>query len=322
MLAPNYQIRWDNLRSNFGALLPRCLPRHHLLLRAMEGDLSQMPNILLYGVHGFPHDLLWMEALKERFGVSRLLPLPCTWGRDMHYMETPYHIQVDMEHPTMPKELDILQEFLKTIVTARSMLSDRHIIVLENIDALVQHGRGMNAFRVLLERFSRNAWFICTTYRIGRIEMPLRSRFYGIRVPLPTEDENMGLLREIDAGADPCHTRNLMQALVLQEPREPWMLSMAFPPMAEYILSTTNTNIEDIRGITHKAYQCGVSIAGIARDIVEACTRRGDREQDLHALAAELSRCEHMATQSKGMRTLLYMEYMLHFAMMTNKKDR
>lgn len=335
-LVPNYRQRWDALRSRFGEVIHACLPRHSGLLLGMEGDLATMPNILLYGSYGFPHDLLWKEAIRRRFDVARLLPSPCTWGKDLQYTETPYYIQVDMNHPTIPKDIETLQDFLKAVITTRSITAERHIIILENIDALVHKTASMNTFRVLLERFSKNVWFICTTYHVGMLEPPLRSRFQGLRVPLPTEEENRAILQLLDGtpaqpaaapAAAPAPSRNLIHALVT--PAYPdeymrWLSCRVFPPIADFVLNTPSPTIEAVRAITYKAFQCGVSLAELAMDIIEACTRRGDSDEALFRITKELAHYEHMATQSKGMRTLLYMEYMVHYATVIspNKKKR
>jgi hypothetical protein len=291
----------------------------------MEGDLATIPKILLYGSYGFPHDLLWREAIQRRFQVDRLSPSTCIWGKELQYTETPYYIQLDMNHPTIPKDIETLQDFLKSVITTRSITADRHIIILENIEALIHKTVSMNTFRVLLERFSKNVWFICTTYHMGMLEPPLRSRFQGLRVPLPTEEENRAILQLLDGTATTISatssifspSQNLIRALVTPAYSDEYMLWLScrvFPPLADFILNTPSPTIEAVRAITYKAFQCGISIAELAIDIIDACTRRGDSDEVLFRTTKELANYEHMATQSKGMRTLLYMEYMVHYA--------
>lgn len=316
-LAPHYHKRWDTFRERFSEIL---LPVHAPCLRGMEGELEGMPNILLYGVYGFPLDLLWKEGLRQRFAVDRFLPTTCTWGKDITYLETPYYIHLDLEHPSMPKDIEILQDFLKSIISTRSVLSQRHILVLEHIDILAHHHTNMNAFRVLLERFSKNAWFICTTYHMGKIEAPLRSRFHCIRVPLPSEEDVQKILHMVgsrDISGGTIGTRNIFQAFT-------GSAGFVFPPVRAFVLQPTVPTIEDVRAVTYKAFQCGVGVSEFAKDILEACMLRGDAEEDLHQMASMFAQDEHLSCQSKGMRTLLYMEYMLHYAtvIVPDKKKR
>lgn len=319
-LVPN----WDAFRERFPEIL-ESLPVQRHCLAGMEGDLEGMPNILLYGVYGFPLDLLWGEGLRRRFGVECFRPTACTWGKDIVYMETPYYLHLDLEHPSMPKEVEVLQEFLKSIITTQSALSQRHVIVIEHIDSLVRHHTNMNTFRVLLERFSKNAWFICTTYHMGKLEQPIRSRFHCIRVPLPTEEEVQEIMRLLGGagsgggarGAE--GTRNIFQALTGAP-------GFVFPPVVPFVVGTgtgagrgavrgaAGPTIDEVRAVTYRAFQCGVEVAEFARDILEACLLRGDGEEDLHQTASVFAHYEHLACQSKGKRTLLYMEYMLHYA--------
>ena len=327
-LAKNYHDRWNIFCNSFPHILRSYLPDHCSCLRGMEGELSAMPNILMYGMHGFPLDILWKHSLMMRFGAKSVSAVQCTWGKEIQYMETPYYIHIDLENPFIPKDIDLLQEFLKTIITTRSMLCDRHIIVLENIDSLARDA-SMNSFRVLLERFSKNVWFVCTTYRISRIEAPIRSRFYCIRVPLPKEEAISRIIMHLDGKTEniPVQTRNLMLALTMPQHTDPemqWMACTPFPPVCDYILNTKTPTIEGIRAIIHRAFQCGITISGLAMSIIETCSRRGDSDTMIHAITSEFARCEHMSSQSKGMRSLLYMEYMLHLVMLvlpTKKKD-
>jgi len=298
----------------------------------MEGDLEMVPNILMFGVYGFPHDLLWKEALRIRFGVERFAPVSCTWGKELQYTETPYYIHIDLDHPNIPKDVEMLQEFLKSVITTRSVFSMRHVIVLENIDAMVHRCSSMNAFRVLLERFSKNVWFICTTYHISKLELPLRSRFQSIRVPLPTEDENHSVITLLDGASNSSSyvaptTRNLILAMAVplyDDEYKSWISSLTYPPLADFMLNTSLPTIESIRSVTYKAFQCGISLSALVIDIIEICKRRGDSEEDLFLITKEMAHYEHISFQSKGMRTLLYMEYMLHYAMLIvpNKKKR
>lgn len=337
-ISSHHQKRWDFLQANFKDILGKFLPYHSNALYAMLGDVSSVPNILLYGVYGLPLDLMWKDGLRRRLNIDRLPDAAgCTWNKEVHYMETPYYIHVDLENPYTTADIDRLQEFLKTIITTRSILCERHTIVLENIDSILCNATSRNAFRVLLERFSKNVWFVCTTYHVSRLEPPLISRFCSIRCPLPTEDQVVAITEYIDNSCkvQDCRrlagTRNLVRAISI-EPYDlegiegmEWIAHLTFPPVGDYILGTKEPTVEGIRAVIYKAYQCGVSLPELASDILDSCCRRGDNDATIGRIARELGKCEHMAVQSKGMRTLLYMEYMLHYVMVIvpqiKKKD-
>ncbi len=293
----------------------------------MEGELSAMPNILIYGMYGFPLDLLWKQSLLKRFNVERFSPVSCTWGKELQYTETPYYIHIDLENPSVPKDVQLLQEFLKTIITTHSIVRDRHVIILENIDILACKNTNMNAFRVLLERFSKNVWFICTTYHISRIEQPIRSRFHSIRIPLPNEGTISDIVMYLDRTTQrqTFQIRNLILAIAMpnyEDNNLRWIASTPFPPVCDYILYTKTPTIEGVRAIIYKAFQCGVRISGLAISIIDACIYRGDTETNIHMITSEFARYEHMSSQSKGTRTLLYMEHMLHFVMLVLPEKR
>lgn len=369
-LALNYEEKWNKFNSCFTEILEKYLPTHKRLLRGMNGNLEIMPNILMYGVYGFPLDMLWKEALLRRFNIEKFLPISCIWGKDIQYMETPYYIHIDLENPCMPRDIEVLQDFLKSVITSKNIISERHIIILENIDSFVNKNTNMNAFRVLLERFSKNVWFICTTYRIGKMESPLKSRFYCIRVPLSTEAEIHSILNYIDGNDNKnkeedennkkekikkikkrkkkekdededgmiqedkkdtesiqIMTRNIFLAFTMPKYTDEkmyWLSSLSFPPLYDYITNNELPSIESIRTIIYRAFQCGISISELTKDIIEICIQRGDKENDIHHITAEFSKYEHMASQSKGTRILLYMEYMLHYIMiiLPSKKEK
>lgn len=324
-LASNYLERWNKFQSEFSNIIQTYLPIHDASLRLMDGDLACIQNILFHSVYGFPLDLLWKEALIRRFQIdaSCIVSKECIWGKDIPYYETPYYFHIDISNPAISNDLDILQEFLKSIISTRCILHERHIVILENIDTIVYKQVNKNSFRVLLERFSKNVWFICTTYHIEKLEAPLRSRFQSIRIPMPTEQEVNDIMKFLDEDEDGVgeviyHTRNIIRALVTpanQSESIMWISSLTFPPLNDFIINTKIVTIENVRAIVYKAFQCGIRVSEFAKDILQICIRRRDPDEILSQLLKEFTKYEHSAAQSKGTRTLLYMEYMLYYVM-------
>lgn len=333
-LSPTYETRFSKFKQDFGHILKTFLPFHNNHINDMQGNLEFMPNVLIYGAHGFPLELVWREGLLRRFGVNSFSPSKCSWGKDTQYMETPYYIHLDFESPFVPSDLNELQDFLKSVITTGCIANARHIIVLENIDSLIERNININAFRILLERFSHNAWFVCTTYHISKLEAPIVSRFQCMRIPLPTEREVSNILAYVDGDADgdadeggagcaSVQTRNIMSAFIMpratgaSKSTNGWKYLLAFPPVGDYIISadTGSCTIEGIRSIVYKAFQCGVSVSRFALDIIETLVKRGVSADMISRVVSEFARYEHMCSQSKGGCELLYMEYMLHYAM-------
>jgi hypothetical protein len=122
-------------------------------------------------------------------------------------------------------------------------------------------------------------------------------------------------------------TRNILLAFtmpVYTDEKMYWLSSLSFPPLYDYIMNHELPSIESIRSIVYRAFQCGISISELAKDIIEICIQRGYNDHDIHYITSEFSKYEHMASQSKGTRILLYMEYMLHYIMilLPNKKEK
>lgn len=333
-LSPQYQKRWDIFRNHISHILRTYLPIYHEQLNMMQGDLSNIPNILLYSVIGFPLDLLWKEGLKRRFHINNeigecveFIEKECVWGKNIPYRETPYYIQIDMANPDIPNDLELLQELLKTIIGTKCIHSERHIIILENIDHFINKNINRHVFRVLLERFSKNVWFICTTYHYNKLESPLRSRFYCIRFPLPTEDQVNEIMHYLDDTINNksvkkqiYKTHNIIKAITTPKNKDEhfyWVSSLTYPPLSDYILENKTVTIENIRAVVYKAFQAGVTLSEFAKDIIEICVKRGDGDNPnvIGSIIKEFATYEHMASQSKGTRILLYMEYMLHYVM-------
>lgn len=145
-------------------------------------NISDAPNILLYGAYGFPHQKIIEEFIADKFNVK----LPIAKRKPAHtgipYIETDYYIEIDFFHPDFSSDIHHLTEFLLTICQHRCLHMARHIIVLRNIDFF--HRNNSQYIRVLFERFYKNVFFICTTCRINKIEAPIQSRMQMYRVPL------------------------------------------------------------------------------------------------------------------------------------------
>lgn len=318
---------WDAFVARFDELLAACLPRHAAVARALSETVaspSGTPNVLLYGARGFPLELVYRAAVRARFGAFHLRDhAHGAAAAAIPYRRCGYFLELDFAHPNLPKELEPLTEFVRDVVSARFAHAPRHIVVLRNVDAL----RDRQAFRVLLERFSANALFVCTTHRIGALEAPLRSRFEHMRVPLPTADETRAVLAAL--GAAPAARAAAARAAGDDAARAGdappflkalWLASAGvgfgapaaryhYAPIAEFLARAKPApTLEDARAAAVQAYQANVPLARVAEDIARwlDAERRAPRRalRDFVEAAAELERAH--ATTHKGRAPLYY----------------
>ena len=284
------------------------------LIRA--GFEDDAPNVLLYGTKGLPHTLLWDAAVRRKYGVFHRTP--CTWNKSWVYNETPFFFEVDLAHPGQPKELDTLGEFLKEISSHTCMHSTRHVFFLKNVDIVCARGYAC-MFRVLLERYSQNAWFVCSTYKLGAMEPPLRSRFCLVRVPLLSPAQLQSLCTQLgcDQGnvCSAHQIRNLAFALYLSRlisacDTLPYPMDVLTRYNAPFLhdVSPRSVTIDDIRTLTQKLCVHGYTISEVAHDFLKSGIIPSKKMHDFVAFASHV---DELCASTEGFRKSLYMEWLL-----------
>ena len=284
--------------------------------------------MLLYGARGFPLELVYRAAIRRRFGEFHLRDHV---SGDIPYRRCGYFIELDFAHPNLPKDLECLTGFLRDIVDARFAHAPRHIIVLRNVDAL----RDPQPFRVLLERFSNNAVFMCTTHRLGAIEPPLRSRFQHSRVPLPTAQETQAILallganlgEEADVGARtdsdveseaPCRLP-FLKALYLAglgpEATAAAAAGYHYSPLAEFLTRPRAPTLEAIRAAAAGVYQANVPLARAAEDIVRYLDSVRAPRKAIFKFVESAADLEHAFVATQKGRAPIYYERLLHLGL-------
>jgi DNA polymerase III delta prime subunit len=216
----------------------------------------------------------------------------------------------------MPKDFSFLSDLILHIIKNR-YIYNKHFIIIKHIDQLYEH---FFSFRILLERFTDNAYFLCTTHCISKIEPPIKSRFNCIRIPLFDHDEiiyifnkylkinvNKHLLKE--------NTRDFIKAIFLAEVErnEPHLLTYdyctyRFPLIYNFMVnfSKTNTNLEDIRQFSYKCCQFNISIKEITLDILKHIPNK--KKSEFIKKAAEI---EHLLSITNKGREPIYIETLL-----------
>lgn len=274
-------------------------------------------NILLYGPHGFPMNIIW-DSLFPR-SIKRQI----VWNNQVTYLETPHFFEIDVAYPHNPKDIDTLAWFIKELIQHPCVFNTRHVIIINNIDYIcsLHNGKQSYAFRVLLERFSQNAVFICTTCNRAHLEQPLLSRFIGFRIPLATTAELQNIFESLQIPFHPMiveyNCRDLYFAmyiawLSLHAPSKikPDMFKYKVSDMHALVASGKKVSHADIRDITSHVSVHNASMRDITLDIIHdiKCEKK---KQELIMYAAKI---DHMCATTESFRKPLYIELLINIA--------
>jgi hypothetical protein len=267
---------WNIIRSNFKSII-NDIPLYKTLYKYIS---IQSLNTLLYGAYGFPTDLLIDEIIKEKFGLVNIYRTECIWNKNIVYNENQYFFEIDLMNPNMPKDYSFLTELILHIIKSKNILVGyKHFIILKHIDLLHVE---FFTFRILLERFTENAYFLCTTHKISKIEAPIRSRFYCIRVPLFEHTDiikifNKYLKIKLNKYLIENKSRDFIKAIFFAEveKNEPNLLTYEFcnynfPLLYDFMnnFSKKTSNLEDIRQFSYKCCQYNISIKDLTIDLL------------------------------------------------------
>lgn len=280
-------------------------------------DKNDTPtNILLYGPKGFPMNIIW-ESLFPRSNKRQIV-----WNNQVTYLETQHFFEVDVSFPHNPKDIDTLAGFIKELIQHPCVFNTRHVIVIDNIDYIcsLHNGKQSYAFRVLLERFSQNAVFICTTCNRAHLEQPLLSRFIGFRVPLATTSEIQSIFKSLGIPFHPMIIeyccRDLYFAIYIA-----W-LSLHAPAKIKHdmfkykvydmhslvVAANKKPSYVDIRELTSTVSVHNASIRDITLDMIQdiKCEKK---KRELIMCAAKI---DHMCATTESFRKPLYIELLLN----------
>lgn len=311
---------WDTDLAQAFLALAHELPDYREILRVLsQGFEESLPNVLLFGSReGLPHTLLWDAMVHRKFGAFHRNT--CVWNKLWTYHETPFFFDIDLAHPNQPKDITSLSEFLKEIVVHTCMHASRHVFFLRNVDHVCARS-GASMLRVMLERYSGTAWFVCSTYKVGALEPPVRSRFFMLRIPHPSYKdierifEQMG--KHVPEVCTKHQVRNLSLAMFLSSvesaqdklPHSFEDLCLFYCPFLIEAIRERKTipSVEDVRALTQKLVVHGYTFAEIASDLVRAsCVK-----PDFITFAAQV---DHMCSLTERYRKSLFIEWLLSAA--------
>ena len=272
------KTNWDKLDDVFPSIIYGN-EKYRLIL---EHVLLSSNNKLLYTPYGFPLDNFLNILMTRIFNIRA--PFNKTenvWDKSIIYVENQYFIEIDLMNPDNIKNIEKITSFLLHIICSKNVNMKKHYIVIKHIDAL---SPVFCDFRIILEKYSHNVVFICTTHFITKIDTPIKSRFSTFRIPLFTFDEIQDIFANyLDISMNDylveTKTRNIVKAIFIAEierhPAGAELLSKEFvelnyPPFVEFIKSynKNKNNLEEIRGLSYKCCQYNISILQITQDFL------------------------------------------------------
>jgi len=233
-------------------------------------------NYLLYSYYGFPFDLFIDDIIKKKFGLNHIYKKEVIWNKSIIYNENQYFFEFDLDNPNMPKKLDSLTELILFIIKSKPIFNNKHLIIIKNIDKLNEY---FFAFRIILERYSHNCYFICTTNKISKIELPIKSRFCLFRIRLFYTNEinhifNHNLQIPLNPFLIKNNCRNIIFAIFIAQTEiyEPLLITedfcnLNYPPIKNFINS--NYSLNDLRQLSYKYSQYNLGIKDLSFDLLK-----------------------------------------------------
>jgi hypothetical protein len=268
-------------------------------------------NLLLYSYLGYPIDLFIDELIKLKFNIHNLNKKELIWNRNVPYFENQYFFEIDLNNPNIPNDYSFLTEMILFIIKNKPVVSNKHLIILKNIDKL---GEYAFAFRIILEKFYNNVYFICTTHKISKIESPITSRFSLIRLRLFTDNEISIIFNKyLNSTKVIENNRNIIFNIFLSQVKinEPHLITEDFcefnyPLIKKFIES--KYDLHDIRQFSYKLSQYNLSIMDITKDFMKIYKNDNKKLIELINIAANI---DYILTISNKGREPIYIENFL-----------
>ena len=262
---------WNKFNDNFREIIANIDDYNKIL----NFSINYSYNLLFYSCIGFPFDLFIDEIIKTKFGISQIYRKEVIWNKSIIYNENQYFFEIDLDNPNMNKKFKDLTEMLLFIIKSRNINNKKHLIIIKNIDKLNEY---FFSFRIILERYYNNCYFICTTNQISKIENPIKSRFSLIRFRLFTNNEIQSIFTNfLKVPLNPWliknNCRNIFFSIFIGqvELNEPHLISedfcnLNYPPLKDFLKSKYNLN--DIRQLSYKYSQYNLNIKDLVMDLL------------------------------------------------------
>jgi len=298
---------WNTFKNNFKNIIAN-IDEFNIILNAYA---KMDHNLLLFSYVGFPIDLFIDEIIKLRFGIINLNKKELIWNKNIIYYENQYFLEIDLNNPNMPNDYTFLTDMILFIIKNRPMINNKHLIVIKNIDKLEEYAY---AFRIILERYYNNVYFICSTNKIAKIESPIKSRFSLIRIRLFTFNEIEAIFNYYFNYQNKIkiNTRNIIFNIFLLQVyiNEPLLITEEFckfnyPPIYDFINS--KYDLTEIRQFAYKLSQFNLSIVDIILDLLKI-TNDNNKKLEIIKIGAEI---DYLLSISNKGREPIFIENLL-----------
>ena len=270
-------------------------------------------NALLYGAYGFPTDLFIDEIIKHKFSLTNIYKKECVWNKDLIYYYNPMFLELDLMHPNIPKDMTILCKFILSVIKNKNIHNDKHFIIIKHIDILA--AKDFNSFRIILERFSNNVYFLCTTHKLAKIDVPVKSRFALFRMPLFEHNEILKIFRDylhipLNPFLSQNKSRDIIKALFIAncDCQDEDFCNFNFPLISGFYknLKKNNNSMEEYRTFAYKCFQFNIGIPQLLSDLLKLIPNK--QKQRTIKIAADI---EYLLQSTNKGRESIYIESFL-----------
>jgi len=265
---------WEKFKFNFSSIIDEIDDFN--TIKNFCSSKNAINNYLFYSTYGFPFDFFIDDIIKKRFNISYIYRKEIISNKNIIYNENQYFFEFDLDNPNMNKKYDNLTELILFIIKSKPIINDKHLIIIKNIDKLNDF---FFAFRIILEKYSNNCLFICTTNKISKIELPIKSRFCLFRIRLFTTNEIINIFNSylninLNINLIKNNCRNIIFAIFIAQTEiyEPLLVnedfcSLNYPPIKNII--NNNFSLNDLRQLSYKYSQYNLTIKDLSIDLLK-----------------------------------------------------
>jgi len=261
---------WNKFQINFGEIINEIEEYKKILNYSIYFN----QNLLFYSYIEFPINLFIDEIIKKKFNIKQIYRKEIIWNKTIIYNENQYFFEIDLDNPNMPRKLNNLNDMLLFIIKTKSINTEKHLIIIKNIDKLNEN---FFAFRIILERYYNNCYFICYTNKINKIETPIKSRFFLFRLRLFKTEEIELIYNKyfkIELNKNLINNRNIIFNIFISQTEkfEPLLVdddfcNLHYPPLRTFLKS--KYSLYDIRQLSYKYCQYNIGICEIVEDLLK-----------------------------------------------------
>lgn len=304
-----FEPYWNILKNNLYSIINES----DYYLNIFNFIVNYEYNTLLYGIYGFPTDLFIDEIIKKKFNIKYIYRNNCIWNKNIVYNENQYFFEIDLLNPSMPKDFNFISDFVLHIIKNKNIDKNKHFIIIKHIDML---SNDFFVLRILLEKFSSNAYFLCTTHKLSKIENPIKSRFTIFRMPLFTHETILHIFKKylnisLNKYLIKYKTRDIIKSIFIAEVerQEPDIITEEFCNFNLPILYTSINNkldLSSIRTLSYKCFQYNINISQITLDLLKII-----KNKDKHNLVKISSDLDYYLNITNKGREPIYIETLL-----------